>query len=66
MPIFEKLDIRNDRIDDLGKYVIEYASHIAVIRNGDYSGVGTGKDIRIWRREAGGSLKIFRHMAMYD
>jgi hypothetical protein len=66
MPIFEKLDIRNDRIDDLGMFVIEYASHIAVWRNGGSSGVNTGKDLRIWRRETDGSLKILRSMAMYD
>lgn len=66
LPVFEKLDVRNDRIDDLGNYVIEYASHIAIIRNGDFSGVFTGKDLAIWRRESNGSLKIFRHIGMYD
>jgi len=66
LPVFEKLDVRNDRIDDLGKYVIEYASHIAIIRAGDFSGVFTGKDLVVWRREPNGSLKIFRHIAMYD
>jgi hypothetical protein len=66
MPIFEKLDVRNDRIDDLGNYVIEYASHIAIIRSGDFSGVSTGKDLAIWRREPNGALKIFRHITMYD
>jgi ketosteroid isomerase-like protein len=66
LPIFEKLDIRNDRIDELSNFVIEYASHIAVIRNGEFSGVFTGKDLAIWRRGSQGSLKIFRHIAMYD
>ena len=66
MPIFEKLDIRNDRIDNLGMFVIEYASHVAIWRNGESSGVNTGKDLRIWRREKDGSLKILRTMAMYD
>lgn len=66
MPVFEKLDIRNDRIDDLGDYVIEYATHVANWRHGEYSGVGTGKNIGIWRRESDGSLKLFRKMAMYD
>jgi hypothetical protein len=65
LPIFEKLDIRNDRIDDLGEYVIEYASHTAFVRGENWSGTGTGKDIRIWRRE-NCSLKIFRHIGMYD
>lgn len=66
LPVFEKLAIRNDRIDNLGEYVIEWASHIAVVRNGDWSGVGTGKDIRIWRREKDGALKIIRGIGTYD
>ncbi len=66
MAIFEKLDIRNNRIDELGDYVIVYASHIAIIRNGGFSGVFAGKDLAIWRREPNGPLKIFRHIAMYD
>jgi ketosteroid isomerase-like protein len=66
MPVFEKLDIRNDQIDVYGRYVVEYASHIAIWRRDDYSGVGTGKDLRIWRREDDGTLKIIRHIGMYD
>jgi ketosteroid isomerase-like protein len=66
VPVFEALDIRTDRIDDLGRYVIEYASHIASFRAGDQSGVNTGKNTVIWRREPGGALKVFRGMAMYD
>lgn len=66
LPVFEKLDIRNDRINSFGHFVIEYASHIAIVRNGEWSGVFTGKDLAIWRREKNGSLKIFRHIAMYD
>lgn len=66
LPIFEKLDIRNDQIDYLGEYVIEYASHTAFVRGEGWSGTGTGKDIRIWRREKDCSLKIFRHIGMYD
>ncbi|MEJ0029098.1 MAG: nuclear transport factor 2 family protein [Bacteroidota bacterium] len=66
LPIFEKLDIRNDKIIDLGAYVIEYASHTAFVRGENWSGTGTGKDIRIWRRRSDCSLKIFRHIGMYD
>ena len=66
LPIFEKLDLRTDRIDNLGQYVIEYATNLAVWRGGEFSGVGTGKDVRIWRREPGGPLKIFRQIGMYD
>lgn len=66
LPVFEELDIRNDRIDNLGTYVVEYASHIASWRSGDSSGVSLGKNIRIWRREPDHSLKLFRSIGMYD
>lgn len=66
MPVFEKLDIRNDRIDDLGSWVIDYASHVANWRNGDSSGVNTGKNIRIWRREPRGGLKMVCQIGSYD
>lgn len=65
-PVFEKLDIRNDRIDPAGRYVIDYASHVANWRNGDSSGVGTGKNIRIWRREPAGGLKMICQISAYD
>jgi ketosteroid isomerase-like protein len=65
-PVFEKLDIRNDRIDPAGRYVIDYASHVANWRNGDSSGVGTGKNIRIWRREPAGGLKMICQIGAYD
>lgn len=66
LPTFQELDIRNDHIDDLGKYIVEYASHIASWKNGDSSGVGLGKNIRIWRREPNHALKLFRSISMYD
>jgi ketosteroid isomerase-like protein len=66
LPVFEELDIRNDRIDDLGVFVIEYASHIASWRNQGASGVSLGKNIRVWRREPDHSLKVFRSIGMYD
>lgn len=65
-PVFEKLDIRNDRIDDMGRYVIDYASHVSNWRNGDSSGVNTGKNIRIWRREPSGGLKMICQLGAYD
>jgi ketosteroid isomerase-like protein len=65
-PVFEKLDLRTHRIDDLGGYVIEYASGVANWRAGESSGVSLGKNILIWRRESGGALKIWRSISMYD
>jgi ketosteroid isomerase-like protein len=66
LSVFEKLDIRNDAIDATGRFVIEYASHVANWRNGDSSGVNTGKNIRLWRREADGSLKMICGIGSYD
>jgi ketosteroid isomerase-like protein len=66
LPIFEKLDIRNDAIDPAGRFIIEYASHVANWRNGDSSGVNTGKNIRVWRREPGGSLRTICGIGNYD
>lgn len=66
LPIFEKLDIRNDKIDESGEFVIEYATHVANWRTGDSSGVNTGKNIRIWRRQPNGSLRYFRQIGTYN
>lgn len=66
LPVFEGLDIRSDHVDDLGRFTVEYASHIASWKNGSSSGVSMGKDIRIWRRGENCSLKLFRTIGMYD
>ena len=67
LPVFENLEIRAHKIEDLNNgYVIELASHIACWRNETASGVSTGKNIRVWRREPNGSLKTFRQIAMYN
>jgi hypothetical protein len=66
LPVFEKLDLRTDKIDDLGRYVIEYSSAVVNWRSGESSGVNLGKNIRVWRRSENGALQIWRAIAMYD
>jgi ketosteroid isomerase-like protein len=66
LPVFEKLDIRADRIDDLGKYAIEYGSAVVTWKTDDYSGVSLGKNIIVWRRADSGTLQIWRAISMYD
>jgi len=66
LPIFEQLDLRNDRIEDAGGYTYEFASHTANWRNGASSGVSTGKDLRIWRREPDHGLKMILQISAYD
>jgi hypothetical protein len=65
-PVFEKLDLRTNRIDDLGEYVIEYASAVVNWKVGESSGVSLGKNILVWRRADGGALQIWRGISMYD
>jgi ketosteroid isomerase-like protein len=66
LPIFEQLDLRNDRIEEAGGYIYEFASHIANWRNSTSSGVSTGKNLRIWRREPDHMLKMILQIGAYD
>lgn len=66
LPVFEKLDIRNDHVVPDGDFVFEFASHVASWRAGDSSGVSTGKNLRIWRREPDHALKIIFQISAYD
>jgi len=66
LPIFEQLDLRNDRIEEADGYICEFASHIANWRNGAASGVSTGKNLRIWRRQPDHALKLILQIPAYD
>jgi ketosteroid isomerase-like protein len=66
LPVFEQLDLRIDRIDDLGRYVIEYGTGVVAWKVDDYSGVNLGKNILVWRRGENGGLQIWRSISMYD
>ncbi|PIB38412.1 hypothetical protein [Maribacter sp. 4G9] len=65
-PLFEELDVRTDRIVELKNHVLEYGSAIESWRDDFNSGISTSKNLRLWKREPNGSLKIFRMMNMYD
>jgi len=66
LPVFEKLDLRTHQIDELGEYVVEYASGVVTWRMNEWSGVSLGKGILIWRRTDGGMSQIWRAISMYD
>jgi hypothetical protein len=66
LPVFEKLDIRTDKIDDFGKYVIEYGTGVVTWKVDEYSGVSLGKNLRVWRRAENGALQVWRAISMYD
>ncbi|MFD2586026.1 hypothetical protein ACFSQJ_03745 [Croceitalea marina] len=65
-PLFEKLDVRTDGIIELDGYALEYSSTIENWRDDWSSGISTSKNIKLWKREPNGSLKIFRMINMYD
>ena len=65
-PVFEKLDIRTDKIDDFGRYVVEYGTGVVTWKVDAYSGVSLGKNLRVWKRADNGVLQIWRAISMYD
>jgi hypothetical protein len=66
LPVFEKLDLRTHKIDDLGEFVVEHAGGVVTWRVNEYTGVSLGKGILIWRRANGGGLQKWRTISMYD
>jgi hypothetical protein len=66
LPLFEKLDLRTHKIDDLGEYVIEFAGGVVTWKVNEYTGVSLGKGILVWRRANGGALQKWRAISMYD
>jgi ketosteroid isomerase-like protein len=63
---FEKLQSRTDKVEQAGGFTLHYGSHIANWRSDEYSGVSTGKHLRIWRREPDGILKTYVLISAYD
>jgi ketosteroid isomerase-like protein len=66
LPVFEKLDLRTHLIDDLGEYVVEYASGVVTWKVDEWSGVNLGKGLLVWRRGGDGQLRVWRSISMYD
>lgn len=62
----EGLQQRTTKIEELGNFLIQHSSHIAVWRSGEYSGVNTGKHIRIWERQQDGRIKVRVLASAYD
>jgi ketosteroid isomerase-like protein len=62
----EGLEQRTTKLEQLEKYIIEHAAHIAIWRSGTNSGVNTGKHIRIWERQKDGRIKIRILASAYD
>jgi len=63
---FESVRVWNEGFEVLDGYVVEYPKFEVRWRNGADSGTVSGGGLRLWRREADGSLKMFRQIATHD
>lgn len=62
----DSINIYNMGAEDMGSYVIEYPLFRVQWHNSGGSGRGSGKGIRLWRREKDCSLKIFREIGLHN
>jgi len=63
---FESVRVWNEGFEALGGYVVEYPKFEVRWRSGRDSGITSGGGLRLWRRQADGSLKMFRQIATHD
>jgi ketosteroid isomerase-like protein len=62
----DTINIYNVYFEDCSNFVIEYPRFYVKWHTSDSSGVGSGKGIRIWRRENDCSLKLYREIGIHD
>ena len=62
----DTISIYNEYFEDCGNYIIEYPRFYVKWHTSDNSGVGSGKGIRIWKREKNCSLKLYREVGIHD
>jgi ketosteroid isomerase-like protein len=64
--IIDSISIYNTYVEDLGSFVIEYPRFYVKWRYAENSGTGQGKGIRLWKRGADCSLKLYREIGLHD
>lgn len=62
----DSISIYNIFYEDWGNFVIEYPMFYVKWHNTQSNGIGSGKGIRLWRRENDCSLKILREIGVHD
>lgn len=63
---FESVRVWNEGFEVLDGYVVEYPKFEVRWRSGEASGIASGGGLRLWRRQADCSLKMFRQIATHD
>jgi ketosteroid isomerase-like protein len=62
----DTISIYSEYFEDCGDFAIEYPRFYVKWHTADNSGVGSGKGIRIWKREKNCSLKLYREIGIHD
>jgi ketosteroid isomerase-like protein len=62
----DTISIYNEYFEDCDNFVIEYPRFYVKWYTSDNSGIGSGKGIRIWKREKNCSLKLYREIGIHD
>ena len=62
----DSISIYNIHSENTGNFVIEYPMFYVKWHNTQNSGIGSGKGIRLWRKENDCSLKILREIGIHD
>ncbi len=62
----DTINIYNEYFEECDDYVIEYPRFYVKWHTSDNSGVGSGKGIRIWKREKNCSMKLYREIGIHD
>jgi ketosteroid isomerase-like protein len=62
----DTISIYNEYFEDCGNFIIEYPRFYVKWHTADNSGVGSGKGIRVWKREKNCSIKLYREIGIHD
>lgn len=62
----DSISIYNVYSENLGNFIIEYPMFYVKWHNAQNNGVGSGKGIRLWRKDNDCSLKIVREIGVHD
>jgi len=64
--VIDAARIETFEFERAGEYTLEYPRFHVKWHVPELSGVSAGKGIRLWKRQPGGTLKIFREIATHD
>lgn len=64
--VIDTISIYNEYFEACGEYVIEYPRFYVKWHTSDLAGAGSGKGIRIWKREKNCSFKLYREIGIHD